>query len=221
MNVFWGLFLPFFISATAIAVYLAMRLHFFSSTVRELLDVLPEVEELDVDNLQRLLSGPADEYLVSRYGGLNFRQRQEASYKRFNVTRRGLQTIISNAVLFEQVARFYIRQIQTIDPKQLTEEEELVFQTFDRAAICHLLASFAYAKLQALELCHIAWPWYLPAFGGLCDTRGHDLFASYKSLVSSVLELARHDDREWIYDNLLFALTGLIECGENGLAGDR
>jgi hypothetical protein len=222
VSLFWGVLFPFLLSAMAGAVYWALRLQFFSNKEREIVELLYEVEELDVENFQRLLSGPADEYLASRYGGLNFRQRQEVAHKRFSVVRRGLQAIISNAVLCEQAGRFHIRKIHEndIDPKLFTEENELAFKTFDRATVCHVLAALAYAKLQVLELCHIAWPWYVPALRGLCGTGSHSLYASYKDLVSAILELARQDRREWVYDNLLFALTGLIECSDDALSED-
>jgi hypothetical protein len=221
VNVFWGFVVPLVISVLAIAFHCALRLRFFSNEARGFIDVLPDVSELDIDNFQKLLSGFADEYLISSYRALTFSERQNAAHKRFRATRNGLQAIISNAVLFEQVGRFYIRQINEIDPKRFTEEDELAFKTFDRAAICHFLAALAYAKLYALELCHIAWPWYIPAFRGLRETRGHNLFASYKDLMTASLELARQDHREWIYENLLFALTGLIECDEPGLNSDK
>jgi hypothetical protein len=213
--VFWGLLVPIAISALAIAFHWALRLRFFSKEARELIDVLPDVSELDIDNFQRLLSGFADQYLISSYQELSFSERQAAAHKRFRATRNGLQAIISNAVLFEQVGRFYIRQINEIDPKRFTEKDELVFKTFDRAVICHVLGALAYAKLHALELCHIAWPWYIPAFRGLRETGSHNLFASYKDLMTVILALARQDRRDWLYENLLFALTGLIEYDES------
>jgi hypothetical protein len=221
VNVFWGLLVPIVISALAIAFHWALRLQFFSSQARELVEVLPDVSELDIDNFQGLLSGPADEYLISSYQELTFCERQTAAHKRFRATRNGLKAIISNAVLFEQVGRFYIRQINESDPTMFTEEDQLVYKTFDRAVICHVLGALAYAKLYALELCHIAWPWYIPAFCGLRETRGHNLFASYKDLVIAILELARQDHREWVYDNLLFALTGLIQSDEPSLNSDQ
>jgi hypothetical protein len=196
----------------SLALHWALRLRFFSKEARDFVDVLPDVSELDIDNFQRLLSGLADQYLISSYKELSFSERQAAAHKRFLATRNGLQAIMSNAVLFEQVGRFYIRQINEIDPKRFTEADELVFKTFDRAVICHFLAALAFARLHVLELYHIAWPWYIPAFRGLCETGGHNLFASYKDLLAAILELAHEDRREWLYENLLFALTGLIKC---------
>ena len=215
MNLFWTLFFPFVVLGLVVAAYLATRLKFFSSAARNLQDVLSEVKECDIESFQKLLSGAADEYLASQYPRLNFRQRQEAAHKRFAVTRQGLEVIISNAALFQEVARFHSRHICAIDPDQLTEGDQLVLRTFDCAVICHFIAALAFAKLQVLEFCHVAWPWYIPALCGLGDAGKHSLFTSYKSLTSSILEFARLDRRDWIYDNLLFALTGLIECNED------
>jgi hypothetical protein len=218
VNVVWGLVFPLFVSTITIVAYLALRLKFFSSTARDIDEVLSEVREFDIESFQKLLSGAADEYLASRYSRLTFRQRQEAAHKRFKVTRQGLDVIIWNAVLFEEVGRFHSRQIVGVDPKKLTGEDELVLQTFDRALVCHLLAAVAFAKLLALEACHVAWPWYIPDFCGLGKAGRDNLFTSYDNLISCILEFARLDRREWVYDNLLFALTGLIECSDNGLA---
>jgi hypothetical protein len=220
VNVAWGLVFPVFVSAITIGAYLALRLKFFSSTARGIDEILSEVREFDIDSFQKLVSGAADEYLASCYLHLNFRQRQEAAYNRFKVTRQGLDVIIWNAVLFEEVGRFHSRRIVGLDPKKFSAEDELVLQTFDRAIVCHLLAAVAFAKLLVLEACHVAWPWYIPDFCGLGGTGRQSLLTSYEHLISSILEFARLDRRDWVYDNLLFALTGLIECGDNSVADE-
>lgn len=218
MNVVWGLIFPLFVSTITIAAYLAVRLKFFSNTARDLTEILSEVREFDIESFEKLVSGAADEYLASRYLHLTFRQRQEAAYNRFKVTREALEVIIWNATLFEEVGRFHSRHIVRLNPKKLTGEEELVLQTFDRAIVCHILAAVAFSQLLVLEACHVAWPWYIPDFCGLGKSGRQSLFTSYENLTASILELARLDRREWVYDNLLFALTGLIECGDTSFA---
>lgn len=216
MNLLVAFVLLSFASLVALGFYGAMRLKFFSSEARDFEEVRWELKELRIEEFEMLVCPRADEYINEDWN-LRPAQRREACRSRLNFTRNWLHRIIGNATLFEQVARFRIRQIAAAGETS-ADENDLEFKILDRAAMCHFMAALCLVRLRFIEFFRIAWPFYMPALAGRFEVRGHSLVAWYQHLVEDVLELASQDQRDWMYGDLLFMLTGVVEMPELGEA---
>lgn len=207
----WIVVIPMCLLAIAFAFFwMAKRRYFFSSQARDLKDVRWELKELRIEEFEMLLCPRSDEF-VNHLWRLTPRLRREACGNRLKLTRNGLRAILWNAVLFEQVGRFRVAR-QEADPSESTpEEKNLACSIFDRATMCHVMAALCLAKLRIIELCRIAWPFYRPNLANLPVVTGHSLVAWYQHLVKDVLDLADRDEREWMYGDILFLLTGMLE----------
>lgn len=216
MNLLVAFLLLSFASLLALAFYAAMRLKFFSNEARDLEEVRWELQELRIEEFEMLVSARADEYINEDWN-LRPQQRRAACASRLNFTRDWLHRIIANATLFEQIARYCIRQSIAAGESSV-EQNDLPLKVLDRAAMCHLMAAICLVRLRLLELYRIAWPFYMPSLADRFEIRGHSLVAWYQHLVEDVLELASQDQRDWMYGDLLFMLTGLVEMPEAGEA---
>ena len=211
MNLLWAVFLPtFFVLIVGIAAHWTVRLKFFSKKARDLEDVTREFQELRIDEFEKLVCPEADTF-VNREWRLSGRLRRQACTNRIKIVHDWLSRIALNAALCVEVARFQIKKAEADTGRPLVDRDHVAIRIFDRAAMCHFMAAFCLGKLYFIELCRIAWPFYLPALAGRFEVRGHSLTAWYGHLVEGVLELADEDERDWLHDNVLFMLTGLVE----------
>lgn len=218
MSLFWFVVVPSLLLSTGILVFwLLRRWHFFSHRARDLREVHLEFQELRIEEFEKLVCTEADEY-VNREWRLNRRLRRQASINRIKIVRGWLHRIALNGALSMEVARFNIAKIEQDADLPPIDREQLAYRIFDRGAMCQLMAVVGLARLYWMEFRMIAWPFYLPRLAGSFELRGHDLTAWYGHLVDDVLELACKDQRHWLYENVLFTLTGLVEMPDSGQA---
>jgi hypothetical protein len=218
MSLFLAVLLPALLLLTiAMVVRFAVHLKFFSKEARDFEDVRWDLKELRIEEFEMLVCPRADEYINEDWN-LSARQRRQACTSRLNFTRDWLHRIVENAVLFEQVARFRLRQAAAAADQTPMDDNDLGFKILDRAAMCHFMAAVCLARLHFLGFCRIAWPFYMPSLAGRFEVRGHSLVAWYQHLVEDVLELASQDERDWLHGDLLFMLTGVVEMPELGEA---
>jgi hypothetical protein len=200
----------------SISFWTAKRLQFFSAGARDLGEVRWELKELRIEDFDTLLCPRSDEF-VNYAWDLTPSERWKACSNRLKLTRDWLHVIISNATLFEQVGRYCARQAADPTGEALLnhplneDENDLALKIMDRASMCHVMAALCLAKLELIEFCRIAWPSYTPRLAGLPVVRGHSLVAWYQHLVEDVLDLASRDKRDWMYGDILFMLTGVLE----------
>ena len=208
MNPFWDFALP---SALLLLVGLAVRwaknLQFFSRAARGLdqIDIPSEISEIRMKEFETLVNHEADSYLrQARH--LTRSQRRQAVTQRLRETRRWLHLIISNAALFQEVARFRIHQATSTG---LTpDEHDVAFQIMDRAAVVHLMAATCLAKLRLIDICRFFWPFYVPRLANCFQVRRHDLIAWYRHLAKEMLDLAQKHYDHLTYNRLISQLTG-------------
>lgn len=210
MTLVWSIFLPsFFLLIILIAAYWAVQLKFFSRKARELVFVHQDFKEVRIDEFGMLVCAEADN-LVNYEWRLTRAERRKVAAERITRARDFLHRIAVNGALSLEVARFQIRKDEEESGNRLLERHHLSTRLFDRAAMCHFMAAVCLARMYFLEFCMIAWPFYVPDFGGRFEVRGYDLVAWYEHMVEDVLEVASEDQRHWLYENTLFMLTGLI-----------
>lgn len=219
MSLFFAVLVPALLLLTiATVVRFAVHFKFFSKEARDFSDVRWELKELRIEEFEMLVSPEADAYINEDWK-LSAGKRREACASRLNFTRDWLLRILDNAVLFEQVARYRLRQIAAAsETLEEIDENDLAFKILDRAVMCHFMAAVCLTKLNVLGFYRTAWPFYMPELAGRFEVRGHSLVAWYQHLVEDVLELADQDQRDWMYGDLLFMLTGIVEVPELGEA---
>ena len=214
MNSMWSIYLPAFLALIiGIAAHLAVRLKFFSKKARDLKTVHLEFKEVRIDEFGMLVCAEADN-LVNYEWRLTRGERRKVAAERIKRARGFLRRIAVNGALSLEVARFEIRKIEEETGRRLLERNHLAARLFDRAAMCHFMAAVCLARMYFLEFCMIAWPFYVPDFGGRFEVRGYDLVLWYEHMVEDVLEVASEDEREYLYENTLFMLTGLVVMPE-------
>jgi hypothetical protein len=213
MSLFWFVLIPFLLVVAGIALGWLRTLGFFSSRVRELVEVHREFKEVRIDEFGMLVCAEADN-LVNYEWRLTRGERRKVAGERIRRARGFLRGIAVNGKLSLEVARFQIRKIEKETGNRLLERDHLSTRLFDRAAMCHFMAAVCLARMYFLEFCMIAWPFYVPDFGGRFEVRGYDLATWYEHMVEDVLEVASEDERHWLYENTLFMLTGLIAMPE-------
>lgn len=209
MNLFWITFLPaFFVLAVVLGLSWALRLRFFSKEARDFNALRSDLKELSIEEFESLLH-PSSKDIAGYSGNLTPRQRRTACADRLQFIRNCLHIILWNAALFEQLGRAQINQAAVAAGEMPIDENDLGFKILDHAAMCHFMAAICLAKLQSIELCRIAWPFYIPQLTGLSEVRGNNLVAWYQELVDDVLQLAGKDERSWLHGDIRFRLTGL------------
>jgi hypothetical protein len=211
MNLFWGLGFPIvLLLSLLLGLRWTTRLHFFSLKARDLnqIDIANEVREVRIRELEILVSADADAFFRDDLN-LAFLQRREAVSKRMSETRKWLHLMISNAELFEQVARFRIGEIEKKESADDTEEIS-PYRLMDRACMVRVIAVICLGKLTLLEMRRIVWPLYLPALAGRFRVGDRDLILWYRHLMKDVLEMAKRydDDYEGFYERFTLQLTG-------------
>jgi hypothetical protein len=214
VSLFWIVLVPFLLVVAGIALGWLRTLGFFSKRVRELVEVHREFQEIRIDEFGMLVCAEADN-LVNYEWRLTRGERRKVAGERITRARRFLRGIAVNGKLSLEVARFEIRKIEKETGNRLLERDHLSTRLFDRAAMCHFMAAVCLVRMNFLEFCMIAWPFYVPDFGGRFEVRGYDLVAWYEHMVEDVLEVASEDERHWLYENTLFMLTGLIAMPED------
>ena len=214
MNSLWAIFLPaFLVLVIGIVAHLAVQLKFFSKKARDLKTVHLEFKEVRIDEFGMLVCAEADN-LVNYEWRLTRGERRKVAAERIKRARGFLGRIAVNGALSLEVARFQIRKFEEETGNRLLERNHLSARLFDRAAMCHFMAAVCLARMYFLEFCMIAWPFYVPDFGGRFEVRGYDLVVWYEHMVEDVLEVASEDERDYLYENTLFMLTGLVAMPE-------
>jgi hypothetical protein len=209
MSLFWFVLVPFLLVVVVVFLDWLRTLGFFSKRVRELVEVHRDYKEVRIDEFSMLVSGEADN-LVNYEWRLTRGERRLVAADRIKRARDFLHKIAVNGALSLEVARFQIGKIEKETGKRLLERNHLSTRLFDRAAMCHFMAAVCLARMYFLEFRMIAWPFYVPDFGGRFDVRGYSLIVWYENMVEDVLEVASEDERHWLCENTLFMLTGLI-----------
>jgi len=210
MSLFWFVVVPTLLIVAGVPFFWSLRrLGFFSKRARELVGVYKEFKEVRIDEFGMLVSGEADN-LVNYELRLTWGERRKFAVERIRRAKNFLRCIAVNGALCLEVARFQIRKVEQATGKRLLERDHLATRLFDRGAMCHFMAAVCLARMYLLEFWMIAWPFYVPDFGGRFEVRGFKLAAWYEHMVEDVLEVAEEDEREWLWENTLFMLTGLI-----------
>ena len=210
MNVFWDLAAPGTLFLVAgLSVRWAKNLKFFSHAARDLdkVDIPNEVKEVRINELEMLISDEADWYFKHAWK-LTRWQRRQAVTRRMQEARNLLHLVISNAALFQEVARFHIRAADSGESEPASNDRDFAFRLMDRAATVHFVAATCMAKLLLVDVCRILWPTYVPALADHFQVRGHDLIAWYRHLAKEMLELAEKCYDEITYTRFIFQLTG-------------
>ncbi|HEY6352535.1 MAG TPA: hypothetical protein VI636_24315 [Candidatus Angelobacter sp.] len=214
MSLFWFVVVPTLLVGAGVSFFWSLRrLGFFSRRVRELVEVHKEFKEVHIDEFEMLVSAEADN-LVNYEWRLTQRERRLAAAERIKRARGFLRKMAVNGALCLEVARFLIGKIEKETGNRLLERNHLATRLCDRAAMCQFMAAVCLARTYLLEFCMIAWPFYVPDFGGRFEVRGYDLAAWYEHMVEDVLEVASEDERHWLYENTLFMLAGLVVMPE-------
>lgn len=212
MNPFWDFALPSTLLLLAgLAVRWAKKLQFFSLAARGLdqIDIPSEISEIRMKEFEMLVNGEADSYL-KQARRLTHRQRRQAVTQRLRETRKWLHLIISNAALFQEVARFRIEQAASTGPDFTPNEHDVAFQIMDRAAMVHWMAATCLAKLLLIDLYRLLWPFYVPRLANRFQVRRHDLIAWYRHLAKEMLELAQKHYDHLTYTRLISQLAGSL-----------
>ena len=214
MTFMWSIFLPsFLLLIILVAAHWAVQLKFFSKKARDLGTVHKEFKEVRIDEFQMLVSAEADN-LVNYEWRLTRWERRKFAVERIRRAKNFLRSMAVNGALCLEVARFQIRKVEEETGQRLLERDHLATRLFDRAAMCHFMAAVCLARMYLLEFWTIAWPLYVPDFGGRFEVRGFSLAAWYEHMIEDVLEVAEEDERKWLWENTQFMLTGLIPMPE-------
>lgn len=216
MSPLWDLVLPgISFVAVAVGVRFARNLSFFSRRARDLdqIDIPNEVREIRINELEMLVCDEADARFKFAWS-LTPWQRRAAVTRRMQEVRKWLRLIISNATLFQEVARFHLQDtcsdVGDCDP----EEQPLLFKVMDRAASVRLIAGTCLLKLMIVDFYRVLWPTHVPALADRFQVRGQDLIVWYRHLVKEILELTAEYYDDVTYARFILQLTGLFTLEE-------
>lgn len=215
MSMIWFSAVPLLLMATALAtLWTAKRLLFFSHAARSLdqIDIPNEISEIRINELEMLVGDEADFYF-KHAGELTPWQRRQAVTRRMREVRKWLHLVISNAALFQEVARFRIQAAAADDPDS-ADLNDLHFRVMDRAAMVHFMAAACLAKLWLINFFRIVRPTYVPVLADRFQVRGHDLIAWYRHMAKDMLELTQQFYDDVTYTRFIFQLTGLFSVEE-------
>jgi hypothetical protein len=216
MNLFWVVLLPgSILGLLTISLFVAARSHFFSKTARGLteIDIPNEVSEIRINELEMLVCDEAD-FMFKHAWKLTPWQRRRAVSKRLRETRKWLNLVISNAVIFQQIARSLIQAQIVAEPGAEFGKDDLPCRVMDRAVTVHFVAATCMAKLMLVQFCRTLWPFYVPMLTNQFQVRGHDLIAWYRHMANEMLTLAREYYDDVTYTRFIFQLTGLFTMEE-------
>lgn len=216
MSLIWVRAVPVLLAALAlIALWAAKRLQFFSRAARGLdrIDIPNEVSEIRINELEMLVGDEAD-FCFRHAWDITRWERRRAVTERLREARKWLHLIISNAALFQEIARFRIQQAESLGPDAADGQQDLAFRIMDRAATVHLIAATCLAKLLLVDLCRLLWPIYVPLLADRFQVRGHDLAVWYRHLAKEMLEFAQKYYDDLTYTRFIFQLTGLFSVEE-------
>ena len=216
MNVFWEFVVPGMLLLIAgLAVRWATKLQFFSRAARDLdqIDIPNEVSEIRINELEMLVCDEADGFFKYAWK-LTPWERRKAVTRRMREIRKWLHLVISNAALFQEVARFRIQAAASAEVDSTTGKDDLGFRVMDRAAMVHFIAAACLAKLLLVDSCRILWPTYVPTLSDHFQVHGHDLIAWYRHMAKDMLNLAQKHYDDVTYTRFIFQLTGLFSVEE-------
>lgn len=201
MSLFWMLLMPAFLLFIGGMAFYAVQLKFFSIRARHLdqVDIPNEVGEVRLDALEMLVSQEIDFSKMTR------QQRRQALAQRLQDTRKWLRLVISNATLFQEVARFHLQASATAGK----EADDLPFKVMDRAGVVHFVAAACLIKLQLEQVRRILLPMGVPGLATRFQIHGYDLITWYRRLAQEMLELTKQHYGEVIYACLTNRLAGL------------
>src|SRR5215469_3185855 len=110
MSLFWFVLIPFLLLGAGVFVHWLRTLGFFSSRMRELVEVHKEFKEVRIDEFEMLVSAEADN-LVNYKWRLRRGERRLAAAERIRLARDFLRKMALNGALSLEVARFLINKI--------------------------------------------------------------------------------------------------------------
>jgi hypothetical protein len=212
LNFFWAVALPLAGSILTVALGAMVRLDFFSRRARDLakIDIPNEVSEVRTDELEMLVGDEAD-FMFKNAWKLGFWERRKAVTRRLSETRKWLHLVISNAVLFQEIARF---QVEELAESADAEKNDLAVKIMERAGTVHLMAVTCLAKLTILSFLRSVWPLYIPMLADRFQVNGQDLIVWYRQLTKETLALAQERYDDITYSRFIFQLTGLFSVEE-------
>ena len=208
MSLFWFVTLPSLFLMAGITVLWARKLRLLSHTARHLeqIDIPNEVKEVRVNEVEMLAGLEADGYFLYAWD-LTRWQRRRATSHRLREARKWLHLIIANVSLFQEVARFHIREISSGQ----AEADDLPAKVLNRASAVQVIAAACLVKLALIDACRFVWPLYIPELADHFQFRGHDLIAWYRHLAKDMLQLAKTYYDDITYTRFIFQLTGLFK----------
>jgi hypothetical protein len=224
MNVFWAFAFPAIIATAAVVfVQWARSLHFFNHSARHLdqIDIPNEVKEIRITEVE-MLAGPEADFFF-RHGyfeketndlELTGRELRMAIKRRLREARKWMHLIISNAALFQEVARFHLQWASSEEAEQWEKEDQLPFKVMDRALGVQLIAVTCLVRLTVIEARHMVWPFYAPQLAGQFHFRECDLVSWYRHLAKEILDLTQKYYDDITYTRFLFQLTGFLNLEE-------
>lgn len=209
MSVFAAVLFPAFLIFASLITLRASQLRLFSRSARDLdrIDIPNEVREIPINQVEMLAGEEADVYFRHAWKITRWERRQ-ATGKRLEHARKRIYYIISNAVVFQEVARFHI---------EFPEEqgnEALPRKVMERATRVQIIAVACLAKLAIIDACRVVWPLYIPELADHFQFRGHDLIAWYRQMAKDMLQLAQEEYDDITYTRFIFQLTGLCTVEE-------
>lgn len=213
MNLFWAVALPLVGSILTVVLGAMVRLEFFSRRARDLakIDIPNEVSEVRTDELEMLVCDEAD-FMFKNAWKLGFWERRKAVTRRLSETRKWLHLVISNAVLFQEIARFQVEGLA--ESADAAEKNDLAVKIMERAGTVHLMSVTCLAKLTLLGFLRSVWPLYIPMLADRFQVNGQDLIVWYRQLTKEMLALAQERYDDITYSRFIFQLTGLFSVEE-------
>jgi hypothetical protein len=218
MRVFLDFALPGMVLIVAVLVgQWAKYLQFFSQTARCLVkvDIPNEVSEVRTDELEMLVCDEAD--FMFNYGWeeeVNRWQRRAAVTRRLRQSRKWLRLIIANATLFQEVARYCVRQPEPPANELEEQVDDLAHKVLDRGAEVHFMAVACLAKLALVDAVRFVWPIYRPLLADHFQVGGKDMILWYRHLAKEMIELAKIHTDDVTYTRFIFQLTGFFTAEE-------
>lgn len=212
MSVFGLTLLPAFLIFIGMIVSRVAQLRLLSRSSRHLdqIDIPNEVKEVRINEVEMLASVEADFHFLYAWK-LTRWQRRQATGRRVREARKWLHLIISNATLFQEIARFHIERAASPQAASSEKEDELASQVLGRASTVQVIAAVCLAKLAVIDVCRVIFPLYVPELAGHFQFRGQDLTAWYRHLLKDMLQLAKTYYDDITYTRFIFQLTGLFD----------
>lgn len=206
----WLMTVPLLVAgALFVVLSTAKRLQFFSRAARHLeqIDIPNEVIEIRINELDALIGDQADWMFKNAWKITRWERRRGVSNRHRHI-RKWLYLIVSNCVLFSEVARFHLQEAESPEGDAPDNSSDLSLRVLDRAAMLQFMAAICLGKLLLFDCRRLVWPFYVPFLSDHFQVRGHDLIAWYRHLGREMLELVQHYYDDVTYTRFIYQLTG-------------